>query len=500
MKIQDLENRTGLERPTIRFYEREGLITPVRKENGYREYSDADIDQLLKIKLLRQLGMSVEKIRALQQGSADFSAALTDQASKLTTQIQEHQQAREVCKLMRDDGVDYQTMDPERYLRLYRELSVQQLPVQQEFQEELEKEIHPWRRYIARTVDYMLFGGLVELILFVVLRIRPIPGEIVSILIGCGCVLLFAPLEALMLSKWGTTPGKWAMGIRLEYIQGGNLPYAEALYRACRVWYGVGFGIPYVALFCYGRCYCKLTGRSWRLFARHDEVKPPADMDWDEETEIIYSPWNWKGKGALAALVALCLLISGITIVDMVKPRYRGSELTVAEFAENYNSTLRFLYEDHKHYEELQSDGSKKPVPVNVGITSPGGEAENLRREFTYETEDGYLRDVCYENHWTGVYYLYPLSGECYYAAAAALLAQDGCGFAELKKFSELWESWSGETTANFQYENLQISWEIRYADCSKYGGMYTSSLSETKAENDSSSVDMVFRLTILES
>ena len=38
MLIRDLEVKTGLDRATIRYYEREGFIAPVRKENGYRVY------------------------------------------------------------------------------------------------------------------------------------------------------------------------------------------------------------------------------------------------------------------------------------------------------------------------------------------------------------------------------------------------------------------------------------------------------------------------------
>ena len=79
MRILDLEAKTGLERATIRFYEKEGLISPRRTENGYREYSETDCGQLMKIKLLRQLGLSVEKIKALQQGNEDFQAALEEQ-------------------------------------------------------------------------------------------------------------------------------------------------------------------------------------------------------------------------------------------------------------------------------------------------------------------------------------------------------------------------------------------------------------------------------------
>lgn len=42
MQIRDLEERTGLDRATIRYYEKEGLLAPRCLENGYRLYSEAD--------------------------------------------------------------------------------------------------------------------------------------------------------------------------------------------------------------------------------------------------------------------------------------------------------------------------------------------------------------------------------------------------------------------------------------------------------------------------
>ena len=55
MKIQEVETLTGLDRATIRYYEKEGLIAPARKENSYRDYSEENATEILKIKLLRQL-------------------------------------------------------------------------------------------------------------------------------------------------------------------------------------------------------------------------------------------------------------------------------------------------------------------------------------------------------------------------------------------------------------------------------------------------------------
>ena len=64
MTIKDVEERTGLSRSNIRFYEKEKLIEPSRNEsNGYRDYSENDVENIKKIAYLRTLGISIEDIR-----------------------------------------------------------------------------------------------------------------------------------------------------------------------------------------------------------------------------------------------------------------------------------------------------------------------------------------------------------------------------------------------------------------------------------------------------
>ncbi len=48
---------------TIRYYERKGLLEPVRGENGYRYYSGQSIWRMNVIRNLRGLGFSVDRIR-----------------------------------------------------------------------------------------------------------------------------------------------------------------------------------------------------------------------------------------------------------------------------------------------------------------------------------------------------------------------------------------------------------------------------------------------------
>ena len=67
MKIKEMEQRTGIPSANIRYYEKEGLLHPVRKENNYREYSEEDLNRLEQIKILRLLGVSLEDIRKRRQ-------------------------------------------------------------------------------------------------------------------------------------------------------------------------------------------------------------------------------------------------------------------------------------------------------------------------------------------------------------------------------------------------------------------------------------------------
>ena len=49
MNIKEIEERSGLTRANIRYYEQEGLIAPVRRENKYRDYSEEDLETLLRV-------------------------------------------------------------------------------------------------------------------------------------------------------------------------------------------------------------------------------------------------------------------------------------------------------------------------------------------------------------------------------------------------------------------------------------------------------------------
>ena len=63
-RIEQVAARTGLTKRTLRYYEEIGLLPPpTRTEGGYRLYSEADVQQLERIKRLKDLlGFSLAEI------------------------------------------------------------------------------------------------------------------------------------------------------------------------------------------------------------------------------------------------------------------------------------------------------------------------------------------------------------------------------------------------------------------------------------------------------
>nr|WP_319385393.1 helix-turn-helix domain-containing protein [uncultured Roseibium sp.] len=64
--IGELSKQTGVKVPTIRYYEKEGLIdAPFRTEGNQRRYNETDRDRLRFIKHSRDLGLPMPAIRDL---------------------------------------------------------------------------------------------------------------------------------------------------------------------------------------------------------------------------------------------------------------------------------------------------------------------------------------------------------------------------------------------------------------------------------------------------
>lgn len=83
----------NVSRDALRFYEKKNLVTPVKKENGYRYYSEEDISMLLDILFLRKLQCSIQDIQKIyEKNSADFlHQFLKKRVLEEEEQIRKHQ-------------------------------------------------------------------------------------------------------------------------------------------------------------------------------------------------------------------------------------------------------------------------------------------------------------------------------------------------------------------------------------------------------------------------
>jgi DNA-binding transcriptional MerR regulator len=75
-RIGDFAEITGLTSPTLRYYEKEGLVKPHRSDNGLRYYTDADVSWIKFLLHLKSTGMSIEQLKQYVQWRAEGDSTI----------------------------------------------------------------------------------------------------------------------------------------------------------------------------------------------------------------------------------------------------------------------------------------------------------------------------------------------------------------------------------------------------------------------------------------
>ena len=372
MNVSQLEAALDMPRASIRFYEKEGLLSPERLANGYRDYSEADLETLRRIKLLRALGLPLEDIKALQAGRLRLGDALRAQEERLRREAAEREAARTLCRTMELEGAEYATLDSGRYLEELDKLGETGVTLTPPAADSLPVVRHPWRRYLARALDHSLCVLLLKAILVFTLRFAFGDGvleQVVQDYLAWGIQFL---LEPLLLATWGTTPGKWIFGLKVRNAHGGKLTLGEAAARLAVLFrHGEGWGIPIYQLY-----------RNYKCFRACDDGEV---LPWDEGLSYTIRDESGLRGLAWAGAVALNVALSLLLALQMTMPPVRHP-LTVAEFARNYNDVLRI------------GDWSDRPLDeegnwmVSVGTVS----VNNPPPEFQYTLTDGVLTGLSF--------------------------------------------------------------------------------------------------------
>lgn len=73
MRIQEVCRALALTKKAVEYYIKQELLTPKTLENGYRQFSEQDVERLRKISILRKLGLGIKEIK---QALAEDGVAL----------------------------------------------------------------------------------------------------------------------------------------------------------------------------------------------------------------------------------------------------------------------------------------------------------------------------------------------------------------------------------------------------------------------------------------
>tara|TARA_B100000676_G_scaffold310286_1_gene376316 strand:- start:26 stop:409 length:384 start_codon:yes stop_codon:yes gene_type:complete len=123
MQIAELEQRTGVNRHTLRYYEKAGLLQEVeRRGNNYRDYPEKAVERVAMVRQLKALGFSLREIREVldalrsdsidcEQGAvlmAEKKAAVDDKIRELkrvsTLLGREQQRLEDSAAALREEG------------------------------------------------------------------------------------------------------------------------------------------------------------------------------------------------------------------------------------------------------------------------------------------------------------------------------------------------------------------------------------------------------------
>ena len=157
------------------------------------------------------------------------------------------------------------------------------------------------RRFWARWLDLMLYSGLWWIGMWAARQ--DIGAALINPWVMFLHYLPWFAIEPLLLHYFGTTPGKWLLGLKVVNHDGSRLDLQAAIRRSLRVMFsGVGFGWPLLVLFC----------QALSLFT----AKRLGTTIWDYTGghRVIASPLNAFRISATVALYAVALTLQLIVI------------------------------------------------------------------------------------------------------------------------------------------------------------------------------------------
>lgn len=244
--------------------------------------------------------------------------------------------------------------------------------------QEVPQVFHPWRRYLARTLDIFLYSVIWLAFLAFLLHINLMNrNNLWDVFDSFVAIAIMLGLEPLLLLLFRTTPGKAIMGLVIIRHDGRRLTYSEAFARTWSViGSGMGYNIPIYNLI-----------RLWKSYKLCEGKEP---QPWDESISYtIKDTKRYRGVLYVGSYAAIIAVIFTIISAQMLPPE-RG-DLTVGEFVENYNYYAKLLDADFGN-QYLSEDGkwTEKEYDGTIYI----GTENTEKPEYHFTIENGYVTSV----------------------------------------------------------------------------------------------------------
>ena len=94
--VSDIAQKLGIARSTLLYYERIGLVLPSRNPaNGYRQYSEYDLNQLILLRQLQKAGFTLQECQSIMTGKLDENL-IEQRLFSLEQELKEMEMARDV--------------------------------------------------------------------------------------------------------------------------------------------------------------------------------------------------------------------------------------------------------------------------------------------------------------------------------------------------------------------------------------------------------------------
>lgn len=89
MRIGELSRRTSIPVRMLRYYEQRGLLTPTRAPNGYRQYTEEDVERAKLVGSMIKSGLPTKLIVPILRGEGDAELVelLTAERARLDSRI-----------------------------------------------------------------------------------------------------------------------------------------------------------------------------------------------------------------------------------------------------------------------------------------------------------------------------------------------------------------------------------------------------------------------------